>query len=101
MSGKELSKDVFCDFNCESIDYNYYKAYDKRYRQVYEYDYLWSSKSPTPDVFETIKKYNIPVSASILDLGCGEDAILYFFQIMAIMFWQLTILIQLLKNVGN
>ncbi len=33
---------------------------------------MWSSKSPTPDVFETIKKYNIPVSASILDLGCGE-----------------------------
>lgn len=72
MSGKESSKDVFCDFNCESFDDNYYKAYDKRYRQVYEYDYLWSSKSPTPDVFETIKKYNIPVSASILDLGCGE-----------------------------
>lgn len=56
---------------------DYYKAYEKRYQQVYKYNYLWSSKDPTPDVIETILKEKIKLNAKILDLGCGEgrDAI--------------------------
>lgn len=34
-----MKKDNFID--------NYYKAYDKRYGQVYEEDMLWSSKEHT------------------------------------------------------
>ena len=63
------------DFN--NIDDNYYKAYEKRYQQVYKHNYLWSSKEPTPDVIETILKEKISSNAKILELGCGEgrDAI--------------------------
>lgn len=55
----------------------YYKAYEERYRQVYEKDYLWSTKEPTPEIFETIKKEHISKSDQILEIGCGEgrDAI--------------------------
>lgn len=63
------------DFN--DIDDDYYKAYEKRYQQVYKHNYLWSSKEPTPDVIETILKEKISSNAKILELGCGEgrDAI--------------------------
>ena len=67
-----LDNDGFNNINDE-----YYKAYEKRYQQVYKHNYLWSSKEPTPDVIETILKENIPSNAKILELGCGEgrDAI--------------------------
>ena len=63
------------DFN--NIDDEYYKAYEKRYQQVYKHNYLWSSKEPTPDVIEAILKEKIASNAKILELGCGEgrDAI--------------------------
>lgn len=63
--------------NKKNINDNYYKAYEKRYKQVYKNNSLWSSKEPTPDVVNTILKENIPINAKILDLGCGEgrDAI--------------------------
>lgn len=56
---------------------NYYKAYEKRYKQVYEHNYLWSSKEPSPDVINTIKSEKISLNSKILELGCGEgrDAI--------------------------
>lgn len=56
---------------------NYYKAYDKRYKQVYEYEMLWSSKENSIDVLNTMNKYHISKKSKILDLGCGEgrDAI--------------------------
>ena len=51
---------------------NYYKAYDKRYKQVYVKDMLWSSKKPTKEVYEQVLNYKIGKEDSILDLGCGE-----------------------------
>lgn len=56
---------------------DYYKAYDKRYKQVYENNMLWEISKPTNEVLDTIKKYNINKDNKILDLGCGEgrDAI--------------------------
>lgn len=60
-----------------NIKDDYYKAYEKRYQQVYKHNYLWSSREPTPDVIETILKEQIPPTVKILELGCGEgrDAI--------------------------
>ena len=56
---------------------NYYKAYEKRYRQVYKNDMLWSSRHFTPDVINFLNTYKIGFKDRILDLGCGEgrDAI--------------------------
>ncbi len=56
---------------------NYYKAYEKRYKQVYKKNMMWSSDSFTPDVINTINQFSISKSDRILDLGCGEgrDAI--------------------------
>ncbi len=61
----------------ESNVYNYYKAYDKRYEQVYKGKMLWSSKEATPDVLSVMTEFKIGKNATILDLGCGEgrDAI--------------------------
>lgn len=58
-------------------NFDYYKAYDKRYKQVYEKNMLWSSKKHTSEVYEYIISNNINKNAKILDLGCGEgrDAI--------------------------
>ena len=50
----------------------YYKAYEKRYKQVYDKEMMWSSNKPTLDVLNIIKKLNITKNAKILDLGCGE-----------------------------
>lgn len=56
---------------------DYYKAYDKRYKQVYKNNMLWETNKPTYLVLETVNKYNINKNDKILDLGCGEgrDAI--------------------------
>lgn len=61
----------------KDIKDNYYKAYDKRYNQVYKKNMLWSSQDPTKEVIDFLKKYNYQNKDSILDLGCGEgrDAI--------------------------
>ena len=56
----------------DNIENDYYKAYDKRYEQVYKNKMLWSSKKYTPDVVNTIKLLKIKKNDSILDLGCGE-----------------------------
>ena len=56
---------------------DYYKAYEKRYKQVYEKNMMWSSSDFTPDVIKVINEFNISKNDKILDLGCGEgrDAI--------------------------
>lgn len=61
----------------ENIKDDYYKAYEKRYKQIYAKNMLWSSKKVTPDVLQFIKDYQITKTDKILDLGCGEgrDAI--------------------------
>ena len=52
--------------------FDYYKAYDRRYAQVYEKDMLWSSLEYTPDVIDFIESNNVDLDDKILDLGCGE-----------------------------
>lgn len=61
----------------DNIEDNYYKAYEKRYQQVYNNNYLWSSRKPTDEVITTIENENIKKDAKILEIGCGEgrDAI--------------------------
>lgn len=50
----------------------YYKAYDKRYKQIYDLNLLWEKREPTKEVIDVINKYNINKNDKILDLGCGE-----------------------------
>ena len=50
----------------------YYKAYDKRYKQVHEKDVLWASFIPTLEVMDVIEKHGINKSSKILEIGCGE-----------------------------
>lgn len=61
----------------ENIIDNYYKAYDKRYYQVYSKNMLWSSKKTTKEVIRFLNNFNCSKEELILDLGCGEgrDAI--------------------------
>ena len=56
---------------------DYYKAYDKRYRQTYENNSLWEISERTKEVLDTLKTYKITKKSNILELGCGEgrDAI--------------------------
>lgn len=78
-----MKKDEFCEsrgvsekefHNWENnvVELDYYKAYEKRYSQVYENNMLWSAKENTPDVVEIINQYKINKKSKILDLGCGE-----------------------------
>ena len=68
------------DFDNQKMDNkvdDYYKAYEKRYSQVYEKDMLWSCRDATPEVLNFVIDYKISRNDKILDLGCGEgrDAI--------------------------
>lgn len=55
----------------------YYKAYDKRYKQNHDLGLLWEKFEPTNEIYEVIRKYNIGKNDKILEIGCGEgrDAI--------------------------
>lgn len=78
MKEKVPCKEEFCNFeDAKYIDDNYYKAYEKRYKQVYKHNYLWSSKDSSPDVIEVIENNGVSQGSKILELGCGEgrDAI--------------------------
>ncbi len=55
-----------------NIDEEYYKAYDIRYKQVYESNCLWSSKDSSPDVLNIINSKKISKEDKILEIGCGE-----------------------------
>ena len=50
----------------------YYKAYDKRYKQLHEKDLSWENDVQTEIVEQIIKKYKISKTDSILEIGCGE-----------------------------
>lgn len=50
----------------------YYKAYDKRYKQVHDMNLEWSVDIPSPIIDEIIEKYGISKHKQILELGCGE-----------------------------
>ncbi len=50
----------------------YYKAYDKRYKQLHERDLSWENDVQTEIVEQIIKKYKISKTDSILEIGCGE-----------------------------
>ena len=80
-----MKKDEFCEsrgvFEKEIrnlknnvIEAKYYKAYEKRYSQVYVNNMLWSAKENTPDVVEIINQYKINKKSKILDLGCSEGS---------------------------
>ena len=49
----------------------YYKAYDKRYKQIHDLGLSWSVDSNTIIVEEIIKEYNLD-KKRILELGCGK-----------------------------
>ena len=59
------------------IEKNYYKAYETRYKQIYQNNELWTEQKPTPDVIKTIDKIKLTKTSKILEIGCGEgrDAI--------------------------
>ena len=59
------------------IEKNYYKAYETRYKQIYQNNELWTEQKPTPDVIKTIDKIKLTKASKILEIGCGEgrDAI--------------------------
>lgn len=59
------------------MENEYYKAYEKRYQQVYENELLWEIPINTPKVINTLLQYNVEKSSNVLELGCGEgrDAI--------------------------
>lgn len=50
----------------------YYKAYDKRYKQVHEKEVLWASFIPTLEVMDVINRFGINKHSKILEIGCGE-----------------------------
>ena len=52
----------------------YYKAYEKRYKQMYELKELWEVSDKTPEVFNTTLKYNInKKSVESLDATIKEE----------------------------
>lgn len=54
------------------MEKEYYKAYEKRYKQLHENNLSWETDVKTNIIEDTIIKYNIDKTASILEIGCGE-----------------------------
>lgn len=50
----------------------YYEAYDNRYRQIHAENLQWFGEEPSGIVSQTIEKFGVSVTASILEIGCGE-----------------------------
>lgn len=50
----------------------YYEAYDDRYQQIHEQNLQWFSEVSSPIVEETIRNFDIPPQAKLLEIGCGE-----------------------------
>ena len=50
----------------------YYEAYDERYKQVHSQSLQWFSDSPSPIVCEVISEFQLPQTAKMLEIGCGE-----------------------------
>lgn len=55
-----------------SPEKKYYHAFDKRYRKVHAEGVLWFKETPTPELVNWLKEYQISLAEEILDLGCGE-----------------------------
>lgn len=54
------------------MERKYYEAYDERYRQVHGEGLQWFDAAPSQIVWETIRDFDIPRDASLLEIGCGE-----------------------------
>ena len=54
------------------MDRKYYEAYDERYRTAHKKEIRWFGDVSSAIVLETVEKYNVNKSDSILELGCGE-----------------------------
>lgn len=54
------------------ITRKYYEAYDDRYRQVHRENLRWFMEEPSAIVEETLSEFQIPKTAKLLELGCGE-----------------------------
>ena len=50
----------------------YYEAYDERYKTIHAKGCSWASNERTPIVMDTIQKYQLSLSAPMLEIGCGE-----------------------------
>ncbi len=50
----------------------YYEAYDLRYQQSHRENLSWFAETPSPIVGEMLAKYQLPKSAKLLEIGCGE-----------------------------
>lgn len=73
---KEKKENILLESDLD-LKNNYYKAYEKRYKQIHSQNYLWSTTKETPDVIKIIKNEKITHNDKILEIGCGEgrDAI--------------------------
>ena len=56
----------------------YYKAYDDRYRQVHSASLCWFAETPSPIVYDTIRKFGILPTEKLLEIGCGEGRDAHF-----------------------
>lgn len=54
------------------MEKEYYKAYEKRYKQLHEKNLSWEVDVKTDIIEETIIKYKFNENSSILEIGCGE-----------------------------
>ena len=50
------------------MEKEYYKAYEKRYKQLHENNLSWETDVKTNIIEDTIIKYNIDKAASILEI---------------------------------
>lgn len=51
---------------------SYYEAYDDRYRQVHRENLRWFMEEPSPIVGQVLSAFDIPRTARLLEIGCGE-----------------------------
>lgn len=54
------------------MERKYYEAYDDRYRQVHGEGLRWFDAAPSQIVWETMRDFDIPRDAGLLEIGCGE-----------------------------
>ncbi len=50
----------------------YYEAYDERYKTAHAHGVSWLSMECSPIVMDTIRKYELPTTCPMLEIGCGE-----------------------------
>lgn len=57
---------------CGGFMEKYYKAYDKRYKQLHDNNLAWEFDVNSDIIFDVLDKYTISNFSSILEIGCGE-----------------------------